>query len=307
MNRDLPISIELPEEFYNEETRCGYTITSDIKELWAVELDLLAQLDKVCKMLNISYFLDAGNLLGAVRDGRFIPWDDDIDVVMLREDYDKLVSSKNSFYNPYFLQTPNSDVDYTRPHAQLRNSYTCAAMKSEANTVRFNQGVFLDIFPLDGIDDNNPEYQIAHVEDIKRPANYIAFHHTKNKLFEMLRIIRSIVYKAKYGDIHCIFERLNSYLRNYDKTQYVDKVSFRGDVSKLCYLKREWFKDGIEIKFEGFICKIPHNYDAVLKEYYGDNYITPQKISTTHGLNGGMIFDVHKSYREVLFKNGKNA
>ena len=99
----VELNIHIPHDFINDEVRCDYTVSSKIKEVWAVELDLLNQLDIVCKAHNLKYFAGAGTLLGAVRHKGFIPWDDDIDVYMLRSDYDKLIALACAFKEPYFL------------------------------------------------------------------------------------------------------------------------------------------------------------------------------------------------------------
>ena len=80
----------LPEEFLREEIRCDYLVTEKYKKVWAVEIDLLLELDRVCRKHGLKYFLMYGTLLGAVRHGGFVPWDDDLDVIMLRGDYEKL-------------------------------------------------------------------------------------------------------------------------------------------------------------------------------------------------------------------------
>ena len=75
-----------------KETKCNFEISKKRKQIWNIELDLLFKLDEVCKKYNLKYWLDGGSLLGAIRHKGFIPWDDDVDLVMLREDYDKLVN-----------------------------------------------------------------------------------------------------------------------------------------------------------------------------------------------------------------------
>ena len=99
MNKELPIKLKLPEGFLEPEERCGYQVTTKLKKIWAVELDLLDQFQKVCAKHNIKYQVFAGTLLGAVRHKGFIPWDDDIDVCMPREDYDKILPLLKDFFS----------------------------------------------------------------------------------------------------------------------------------------------------------------------------------------------------------------
>src|SRR3712207_3357568 len=96
----------MPDSFLEEEIRCGYRVSAQMKRVWAVELDLLAKFVDVCERHELRYFLDSGTLIGAIRHQGFIPWDDDIDVSMPRKDYDKLWEiAQTEFSYPYFFQT----------------------------------------------------------------------------------------------------------------------------------------------------------------------------------------------------------
>lgn len=147
----LPIKISLPDGFLCSETRCGYEIPAKMKRIWAVELDLLSQFQRVCSKYDIKYVALWGTALGAVRHSGFIPWDDDIDVGMARDDYNRLcrVASKEFEY-PYFFQTPQTDQRYFTPLARLRNSKTTAAIKG-FDTLDYNNGIYIDIDVLDGL------------------------------------------------------------------------------------------------------------------------------------------------------------
>ena len=165
----VDLNIELPEGFLDEEVRCGYTVTRQMKEVWAVELDILSELQRVCEKYNLKFFADAGTLLGAVRHKGFIPWDDDIDVCMFRNDYDKLVSiADDEFKAPYKFQCFYTEKGYYRGHAQIRNTNTTCILKSElGKNIQFNQGIFLDVFVLDGVT-NDPTALIHEKEYIHR-------------------------------------------------------------------------------------------------------------------------------------------
>lgn len=159
---NLPIQIKLDESFFLEEERCDYVVKPEMKQLWAVLLDLMVQFDKVCKKNGVKYFLDSGTLLGAVRHKEFIPWDNDVDVIMFRSEYDKLCKvAPTEFSAPYFWQTNETDPGSLRRHAQLRNSLTtcllCNEMENGVPEYGYNQGAFLNVFILDEIPDNDDE------------------------------------------------------------------------------------------------------------------------------------------------------
>ena len=146
----MNIKLSLPSGFLEEEVRCDYTVSKEMKKVWAVELDLLSEFQRVCKLHDLKYSVCGGTLLGAIRHKGFIPWDDDIDVMMMRDEYEKLCKLADEFKHPYFFQTEETDPGSLRGHAQLRNSETTGILKRELKFKRpFNQGVFIDIFPLD--------------------------------------------------------------------------------------------------------------------------------------------------------------
>lgn len=120
-----------------------------IEQLRMAELDLLRVFMSVCDELGLQYFIVQGTLLGAVRHGGFIPWDDDIDVGMLRKDYDILMSKGQTLLPPgYFLQTHENDPGYIHGFGKLRNSNT-AFVETTCRYRKMNHGIFIDIFPFD--------------------------------------------------------------------------------------------------------------------------------------------------------------
>ena len=112
-------------DFYKEEVRCGYTVTEKTKKVWAVQLAMLDEVERICRKYGLSYFADSGTLIGCIRDKGYIPWDDDIDLVMLREDYDKFLTvAQKELADPLLLQTYRTEKNYLRGHAQIRNRLT---------------------------------------------------------------------------------------------------------------------------------------------------------------------------------------
>ncbi len=292
-SREIHLSME-------EETRNGYTIPSEMKKVWKVELEILCELDRACKELGIKYFLDSGTLLGAARDGHFIPWDDDIDVIMLREDYDILVAKHEKvFHAPFFFQCAYTDVEYPRGHAQLRKNGTCAMIPYEAEHVRFNQSIFIDIFVMDGVTDDKDklEKQFRDKNAIMGKMEIIGIPASTKKINGYIKKALRIIYKAFCPSIQTMYKQYEDICTRYKNTEYVDKIMFRETVESVRRIKREWYSDYIEIPFEGILCPVPIGYKNVLCTYFGDNYMTPAQAPTMHG---GLIFDTQRSYTEVL-------
>ncbi len=141
-------------ESLHAEEICGFYVNEKMKLVWKTELELLKKFISVCEKYNLKYYMAGGSLLGAIRHSGFIPWDDDIDIDMPRDDYNKLLEiAKYEFTDPIFFQTTYTEQNYVRPHAQIRNSNTTAIVSHEKG-LYFNQGIFIDIFPLDSVPTN---------------------------------------------------------------------------------------------------------------------------------------------------------
>lgn len=309
----LPIKIKLSEAFFDEEERCGYVISSEMKKLWAVLFDLLNEFIRVCEKYNIRWYGDGGTILGAERHKGMIPWDDDIDVMMLRPEYDRFLEvAKDEFSHPYFLQTEQTDKGSIRGHAQLRNSLTTGILKSESHlNCKFNQGVFLDIFPIENIPED--EVELNNLTSMVFKYRKESKHKRDLSISYKFRFRKNVFVLLKQYIKHC------RYILSYKKTGFYGYeeayekfenavVSYKDNSSKyvaklvLCPYKprrkwlRSWFDDVVYLDFEMFKLPVPKGYIELLDTFYGD-WHTYVEGKNTHG---GLIADTEIPYNEFL-------
>ena len=270
-----------------------------MKKVWAVELDLLHLLDKVCSRYGLKYYADSGTLIGAVRHHGFIPWDDDIDVVMFRHDYEllKKVAAKE-FQHPYFFQTLYTDTKLIREHAQIRNSLTTGYMPKEKDRP-YNKGIFLDIFPLDVVPDPGRVYK-AHVAKIRllwRTIEYGGYtrdaeHKLKGKIF---RVLTDGLYKVTdVKKMYAMYEKLCARYNDTDNHTISFVSHSRGKEKHM--FRREWFDETVYLPFEFTTLPAPGGYDARLTKEYKD-YMTPRQAPAFHT---GTILDPDHPYTETV-------
>ena len=283
----------LPESFFKEEIRDGFLVTENRKKLWAILLDLLLKFDEVCKKHKLKYSLAFGSILGAVRHNGFIPWDDDIDVCMPRDDYEKLIKLSGEFTNPYFLQTPYSDKFSAYSWAKLRNSNTTMASKHFAFN-NMDHGVLIDIFPYDKWDYNDNEafdvikYLAIENSTFMRLKNPYLDENNKRRVRNWAGIDSLDVYNTiqkiaqKYSSIetdYVLFAVCTIY-------GYKRMLMFKKDYEEIVYKN-----------FEGFEFPIPKGYDRILKTVYGD-YMEFPPVEKRGQWHNDLIIDTDVSYRD---------
>ncbi|MBQ7266091.1 MAG: LicD family protein [Firmicutes bacterium] len=308
----VDLNIKLPEDFLCEEERCEFKVTQKRKEVWAVELDLLNQFDKVCKKHDIQYMAIGGTLLGAVRHKGFIPWDDDIDVAMTRENYDKLCSVSQEFSEPYLLQYFKNDK-VTLSGAKLRNINTTALLRTHIKSkVKYchNEGIFIDIFPLDNLpDDEKVRDRFVKKLRFYRKWVRIAYALTDGyipKRADLKRQIAHFLYKcffAKKYSCDSIFEKFINESKKYNgkDTKLMGMLNFVKNDERF-WFKSDDFKQLKKVEFEFTEIYITENYDNALKQMYG-NYM---KYVVGGSWHEDVIFDTNIAYEQYIKKIPEN-
>lgn len=304
----VKLSIEIPEGYLNEEERDGYLVTRETKQLWAVLLDILCQIDKVCKKYNIEYFLCGGTLLGAVRHGGFIPWDDDLDVMMKRNDYNRFCEiAPTEFKEPYFFQTEKTDPGHLLRHAKIRNSNTTGMFKSFVHKkFKINQGIFVDVFPLDNLPDDKGERECYYDDLYKLWGKVWKLSAYKNRGVRFGRIENAKICGMNYllsllGKQNYYNEKFEKLAGKYKDIRTDDCCLFLGHLTpkglkKTHLWKTNDYKSITTVPFEFLAAPIPVNYDAQLTTLYGDWH----KIVIGENSHGELIVDVNNSYISYL-------
>ncbi len=284
------ISLSIEEAFYKEEERWNYTVTRKAKEVWAIELDLLSQLDKVCRKHGLRYCAAAGTMLGAVRHKGFIPWDDDLDIYMFRQDFDTLQSLTKEFSDPYFLQTTKNEQNLIRTFMRLRNTKTTGTTVREEN-MDICKGIFIDIFPLDGITNDKVKDKIQNLINTfqKNVAGCFNYVHSPNPDQSFKGRVKYLVYKIVANvfahDKLKLYDAMNNNLKKYS----TDETKLWGNrtlVFKCPKSRRplQDYQDLIYLPFEMLQMPVPKNYDSMLRQQYGDYLKIPEnKKGSIHG------------------------
>ena len=280
------------------ETRNGYFISAEMKKVWAVEMELLKKLMEVCEKHHLRIWAEGGTLLGTIRHKGYIPWDDDIDMAMPRKDYDKLQEiAKDEFKTPYFFQSGYTDI-FPYGMIKIRKDGTTAITVGSV-PYQFHQGIFIDIFPIDTVPDDDIllnrfiESVDSKREEMKLFCNH-AFSLTNPKFNWNILKLKWKVNSLGFANY---FRSYDEYCKQFENTnnKRVSLISWKWQPRYL--RKKEWYNDTIMLPFENIMMPVPSCYHEILLTQFGD-YMTPVQAPSMHG--GIEAFDVDHSYKEIL-------
>lgn len=252
-------------------------------ELKQVELDILSGVHEFCQKHDIKYFLAFGTLIGAVRHGGFIPWDDDIDIVMLRDDYERFCRE--------FVENPPENLklcsidtldSYYLPIAKIIDDRT---VLKETQLDGCEIGVYIDIFPLDSIPDD-PKDKAKYfktlskyhtLNNLKKAKQIEAWPKYKQMMLPLIKLLLLPISKR------ALIKRLLKAKQSYSHTNDTEGVGtfIFGVVGKIP--KRRYFDETVELEFEGRRFCAPAEYHELLTDWFGDYMqLPPEDQRVTH-------------------------
>ena len=267
------------------------------RKMQLIELEMLVEFDRVCRKNNIKYVLFGGSLLGAVRHKGYIPWDDDADIGMLREDYD-LFKRHMTEMNPEicYFQDHETDPEYRWGYGKLRRTGTRYVRVGQEH-LKCKTGIFVDVFPMDDIPLSVPMQilQDWHCYCLRKILwSEVARVNTKGIWKWWFTLLSKIPVNVPFSGYERYARRSKS-----DSTNRVRCLSFpatgtlykKNPLSERYGMPKSWFTDRSEYSFEGKCFYSSRDYDTVLKYIYGDY----MKIPDSKGR------EQHSPFSEILF------
>lgn len=251
---------------------------TDLKEIQEISLNILKYIDKICKENDIKYSLDGGTLLGAIRHKGFIPWDDDIDIMMTRENYNKFLEVMDKQKNKQFkcLHFSDSCLNYFYRYAKVVDLTTSLI---EDNYIQNkDMGIFVDIFPFDVI---NLENLDATLKTTNKYSNYLSIAGCKkliksnSKIKHFIKCILKPFFKMM-GCKHWL-SKYEKTIKKMDYDSYDHLIAYAGIKPQKTILPKSYFDNIIEVEFERLKFPAIKEYDIYLTNLYGDYMIPPPK------------------------------
>ena len=249
--------------------------TIDLKEMQRIELELLLELDKVCKKHGLRYYMDGGTLLGAMCYEGFIPWDDDIDLKMPRPDYVKLLTLQGEFPEHIRLDAPSKEhCEYT----MLKLIDDRTVLREQNGGKVKTTGVYLDVLPMDAHPED-PEEAKAHLKKLQRLNTLFHLSLAGFSPMKQSDSLASRVKGALYSRLYTpwkLYQKLTKLAKKYDyeSASYVGLL-VEGNPMKERFPK-DWLQPGFTLEFEGHQIPAPSGYRPHMEIFYGPHVTKPE-------------------------------
>lgn len=247
---------------------------NNLRSAQLLQLKIAMEIKRICEKHEIAYFMVAGTLLGAVRHHGFIPWDDDLDIGMLRPDYERFLHVCQEELAPcFFLQDWNTDRHYGLPFAKIRLNHTHYVERNAAK-VQAHDGIYVDVFPFDNVP-SDPQLQKKQDKEtyllkrlilVKNGYESWEEEETGKKLVYKLANILSMPISLKF-----LQNRLLRAMLRYNSEETPKVVTFGGSYGyQKETIERAWVRECTQLPFEETFFSAPMRYKEYLGYFYGD-------------------------------------
>lgn len=273
-----------------------------LQELHTAELEMLKAVDDLCRKHHITYTLYCGTLLGAIRHGGFIPWDDDIDLAMPMEDYKHFLKVAAELPAPYVMQNRNTTKSYPYAWSRVYADGTAYVKKGMKQPGDLHMGIWLDIYPFVGAAKTKwgQELQWFLIECSNATRTADLYRGTG----DATRFTQKFMMHVP-GPIRRAASSLCLWLAMRDPEKCETKGTLDAAKFEGKYKWSDW-KEWTTARFEDGEFPIPVNYDGMLRIMYGDYMKLPPKEKRVMHRDENWILDLHKDYRDYLKEwNGK--
>lgn len=280
------------EEVFWTLVSCLFMESISLELLHTVQLDMLFKFDNICTEHNLTYFLDSGTALGAVRHHGFIPWDDDVDVAMPRDDYNRLLKiGVNGLSDNLFIQTYETDPAYMMPFAKLRLGDSFFPEKERGLDKLKYRGIYIDIFPYDKV----PKDEADAKKRIRRSRfwYYISVFSRRNYPGKkpVIKFFTSFLHKLSDKTVYKFHKFYDEFCMKHNEIDSDVFTCFCWRMSqKSTYLfKQSELFPTQRIDFEGLQLSIVKEPDIYLTKMFGDYHILPPESDRKSHLAGPFI------------------
>lgn len=263
--------------------------SNSIELLHSIHLDMLVKFDKICEENGLTYFLDSGTALGAVRHHGFIPWDDDVDVGMPREDYNRLLElGEKGLPDNLFVQTYENDPGYMMPFAKIRLGDTFFPEAAVDVRKMKYQGIYIDVFPFDKIPSDTRK-AIRHIKK-SRFWYFVSVFSRRNYPGKKIpqKVLSYVLHHTSYKTVIKLHKHYDRFCTKYntEDTKFYTCFCWRISQRRIYIFEEVEMFPTIKLSFEGKMLRMMQNPHAYLKKMFGDYLTLPPENERKAHLSG---------------------
>ncbi len=281
--------MEFPDSFFEDEVRSGFYVPALMKRSWAAQMEVLSDVARVCEKHQIRWFADRGTLLGAVRHGGYIPWDDDLDICMLRDDYKRFMAiAEQELPKGYFIPKNRNDnqrllttILYGEPFCLEENHL------DKFHNFPFRTGI--DIFVLDYVapDPEDEDLRVRLALSVWVAAKEVTPENQNTEQIQPLLSELENLFQITFDHSTSIKEQLYILLENLSSmytTSGGTQVAFMPNWlrGRTWGFPLEAYRSFVMMPFEHMEIAVPVQYQKVLEIQFGENYMTPYRAGGGH-------------------------